>query len=204
MKHRHAGFSLVELLTAGAMLLTLLGALSTLFVSSGKAYRKNIEVSSSLERSEAAAQMLTYDLGLAGYRGTGFSQFETNSFSGATVTIIPGSSISESDQVSLRYFEDRYGNGGSQEMLVTFTVNNQQLLRQLNQEIAATLIEGVHKFKAYFIPKIANTGLSSDNPPIGIQLELWLNDQAKQTITVPFVNQQSQGISGPIWQAQGP
>lgn len=202
MKRRHAGFSLVELLAAGAMFLTLLGALSALFVSSGKAYRKNIEVSSQLERSEAATQILTYDFGLAGYRGTGFSHFTANSFSGSTVAITAGSSTNESDLVSLRYFEDRYGNGGNQEMLVTFKVQNKQLLRQLNQETAAALIDSVHKFKAYFIPKLAHNSLSLDNPPIGIQVELWFSDQSKQVITVPFANQQSPGISGPILQPQ--
>ncbi len=119
MKHaRSAGFTLVELLVAGTIMLLILGALGNLFVSSSRAYRVNNEASDRQQTAEAATQMLTYEIGLAGYRGSdqGASsrEFKTTAVLGvvsvpeSTLIITKGATATSPDTVTVRYYEDRF------------------------------------------------------------------------------------------------
>jgi len=118
MKRRASayGFTLVELLVAAAIMALILSALGGLFVSTSRAYRANDEVSERQQSADAAAQLLSYEVGLAGYRGSTKSDVETREFKGSTLTITKGAS----DKLIVRHFEDRYVE--SEEFIITFEV----------------------------------------------------------------------------------
>ena len=115
---RRDGFTLVELLVAGTIMLLILGALGNLFISSSRAYRVNNEASDRQQTAEAATQMLTYEIGLAGYRGSDQSantrEFKTTALPGvvsvpeSTLTITKGATATSPDTVTVRYYEDRF------------------------------------------------------------------------------------------------
>lgn len=192
------GTTLVEMLIALAMLVIVLAAITALLRSTTRAYALNQELSEAHAQTETTRQQLRYDLSLAGYRGTDFSQFESNGFSGATASITQGTSPGESDAVTVRFFEDRYGAAGSSESVITLSVQNGELVRSVNGGPAEAVVAGLDTLKAAFIPTKAGVALASDNPPIGLSLTLTYADASAETLSVAFSNAQSSGITGPI------
>lgn len=108
-----------------AIFVLLLAALGGLFASSTRAYSVNAERSEALQDAEAVVQLLRYELALAGYRGVGtdFDQaFTLDAGAAETVAIERGT---DSDVITIRYFEDRYlgGGGDTGERRVSFSVD---------------------------------------------------------------------------------
>lgn len=64
---RDAGFTLLELLVAGAVLVVLLGALGGVLNSSRRAYEANRSVTEAGARLRNAIEAIRYDVGIAGY-----------------------------------------------------------------------------------------------------------------------------------------
>lgn len=115
---RQCGFTLVELLVASTIMVLILSALGGLFVNTNRAYRKNEEVSDRQQSADAAAQLLSYEIGLAGYRGSTDAAL-LRTFSGSTLSITKGVSATASDTIVVRYYEDRFTNIGEQ-LIATF------------------------------------------------------------------------------------
>jgi prepilin-type N-terminal cleavage/methylation domain-containing protein len=113
------GFTLVELLVASTIMVLILSSLGSLFVSTNRAYRKNDEVSEQQQSIDTAVQLLSYDIGLAGYKGSTSAsssrKFKTLALvDTSTLTIIKGASATDSDRIVVRYFEDRFADGNEQ------------------------------------------------------------------------------------------
>lgn len=112
MVNRH-GFTLLELLIAGAVLTLLLTALTVLFVSTRNSYQTTSDVSERSQLQEAAIQMVRYDLTLAGYRPIGeytdaatFAGYDfATHFAGDTDTVEITNGAT-SDSILVRYYED--------------------------------------------------------------------------------------------------
>src|SRR6056297_3348734 len=81
------GFTLIELLLASAILVLIVGALSAYLVTSARAYETTEDLSDRQQEIEAAVNVLSYDLALAGYRGTTPSQ-QSRTFSGPTLEVV--------------------------------------------------------------------------------------------------------------------
>lgn len=96
----------------------ILSALGGLFVNTNRAYRKNEEVSDRQQSADAAAQLLSYEVGLAGYRGSTEAAL-LRTFSGSTLSVTKGASATDSDTIVVRYYEDRFSNIGEQ-LIITF------------------------------------------------------------------------------------
>lgn len=119
MKRRtgQLGFTLVELLLASAIMAVILGALGNLFAGTTRAYRVNEEATNLQQTADAAGQLLMYEVGLAGYRGSD-NNISTRTFTtpvllglvsvpASTLKIETGASTSVPDKVFVSYYEDR-------------------------------------------------------------------------------------------------
>lgn len=101
---RHLGFTLLELLVASAVMVILIAAAVALFVSSGRAYDVSERLSLQQQEIESAAKILSYDLSLAGYRGTTLAALD-RSFAQPFIAVEKNVSAG-SDRIIMRYFED--------------------------------------------------------------------------------------------------
>ena len=118
-----AGTTLIELLVAGAIFVVLLGALGAMLTTSLTAYRVTSQQSEVLQDVESVEQLLRFELGRAGFRGTGETEylrsFDTcsadwpslGSGAGCATLIIERLSDALSvegvqDAVTVRFFED--------------------------------------------------------------------------------------------------
>lgn len=127
-----AGFSLVELLVVSAIFLLVLGAVGGMLVSSTRAYTVTTARSEAIQDSESVLQLLRYEIALAGYRGLDAAATSRSFTLGGDETIIVRRTAS-GDEVTVRYFEDRYLTGtDTGERSVTFSVDaaSQALVRQ--------------------------------------------------------------------------
>jgi len=119
-----AGFTLIELLVTAAIFILVLAALGGLLVSSTRAYQVNATRSEALQDSEAVLQLMRYEIGLAGYRGVEAATFDRPFTLGVETVEVDHEASSAGDDVTVRYFEDRYLQGGDTgEREVTFRVN---------------------------------------------------------------------------------
>ena len=101
------GFTVIELLIAALVMSVILLATTGLLVQSNQAYRVNELASERQQEIEAAVKILSYDLALAGYRGTTSAAFGENVFTDATVEVEKGGAAAAgSDKLIVRYFED--------------------------------------------------------------------------------------------------
>src|SRR5690606_22469212 len=91
---RAKGFTIIELLIAGAILVVLLAALGRVYVGSMRAYRTNEAVSTERQNLQAVTELLQYEIGLAGYRcADSVSAALNRVFSGPPLTAAAGSSV---------------------------------------------------------------------------------------------------------------
>ena len=152
------GFTIVELLVAAAIFLVVLTSLGALFVSSSNAYRANERVSERQQEAEAAFQLLSYELGLAGYQGTLASQ----PLSGIPLVITKAASSSSSDSVEVRYYEDRFVTG---ERRVRFGVDqaNDVLYRKEDTGDEQVIVSNIANLKV--VQYIRRNGLKLDATP---------------------------------------
>ena len=116
-----AGTTLIELLVAGAIFVVLLGALGAMLTTSLTAYRVTSQQSEVLQDVESVEQLLRFELGRAGFRGTGETEYlrsfyecsadwpSLGSGAGCATLIIERLSDASSgvqDAVTVRFFED--------------------------------------------------------------------------------------------------
>lgn len=117
-----SGFTLIELLVTMAIFILVLAALGGLLVSSTRTYQVTAQRSEALQDAEAALQLLRHELGLAGYRGLEAATFN-RPFTIDGQDTIAVRRTGAGDEVTVRYFEDRFVVGDSGERSVTFRVN---------------------------------------------------------------------------------
>jgi prepilin-type N-terminal cleavage/methylation domain-containing protein len=137
MRRRSQGFTLIELLISTAIMALVLVTLVALFSQSTKTLETNEAASERQQNAEAAAELLRYEVGLAGYRGTSSTALASNTFTGSTVSIGVNPSASASDTIAVQYYEDRFYDGSSTITLLSVTFStgtdangNPVLLRQ--------------------------------------------------------------------------
>lgn len=105
MRRAH-GLTLVELLISIAILGSILGVLSALFLSTNRAYERNQILSETQQTVEATTQLLSYELSLAGYRGVDVTApgFASRDFGGQNVLVVSP----DRQRITVRYYEDRF------------------------------------------------------------------------------------------------
>lgn len=108
-----SGFTLLEMLIAAAILLLVLAAIGGLLVSSLRGYGTSERITDRQQDVESAVAVMSYDLGLAGFRGTAATDFASQDFGAdPTLEIAKGAGDEDPDTLTIRYFEDasrRYG-----------------------------------------------------------------------------------------------
>ena len=137
------GLTLVEVLVAAAVLLLLLGLLGSLIRGAGDVYRTTDEIASREDRLDAVANVVRYDLRLAGYRGADGDG------------TLPGGGPrveAPSDQLIVRYVEDRYGSGTTP-LEIAYRVRDGALERRVGTSAGGGtfepfLLSGVERFAA--------------------------------------------------------
>jgi type II secretory pathway component PulJ len=199
MMQRTHGFTVVELLVAAVIMVAILGVVSALFSSSTRAYAVTATANERLALAEATKQMLGYDLGLAGYRGTSFTQFAANTFSEPTVAIVNAATSEGSDAITVRYFEDRYGAAGNAQTVVAYTHSGDSLLRKVNDTDAQVVARGIERLSAKFIllDPDPEASLGTTNPAIGITLTISFVGQPDVVVqTIAFKNTQTAALAG--------
>lgn len=198
------GFTLIELLVASAIMAIILGALGNLFVSTRDAYRANEEATALQQTADAVGQLLTYEIGLAGYRGSDNNAstrtfttpvvFGLLSFPATTLQIETGLSASTPDEVYVSYYEDRYVSNTAK-LGTEFSVDttNHNLDRYLSTDTAKrAIIRGVHNLKVLRYVrrdgKECNTATAANLA--ALRLEFTLTDGLKKQTVVPLQNPQ--------------
>jgi prepilin-type N-terminal cleavage/methylation domain-containing protein len=103
---RAHGLTLVELLISIAILGSILGVLSALFLSTNRAYERNQALSEAQQTVETTTQLLSYELALAGYRGVDVTApgFTSRNFGGQDPVVVSP----DRQRITVRYYEDRF------------------------------------------------------------------------------------------------
>lgn len=194
------GFTLVELLVAATIMALILSALGSLFVSTNRAYRANDEVSERQQSADAAAQLLSYEIGLAGYRGSTPSNVQNSTFAATerTLSITKGASATTSDAITVRYYEDRF-NSSPVKTMVTFNAakdgnNIFNLYRHNHAETAKQpAIQFIQNLKVLsYIRKDGSEGASATQATLsGLRLELTFTDGLKKQVVIGIDNPQA-------------
>lgn len=225
MRQRTSGFTLVELLVASVIMVTILGALGSLFLSTSKAYRVNDKVSTLQQSADAAGQLLSYEIGLAGYKGsTDAASSNSRKFvtltlvPTSTLTIIKGASATESDTITVRYFEDRFTDTVEQLVITLDAVpsgTNRNLYRRYEKQKDIDLpdytqpnrqpaVENIYNLKV--LKYIKNDGsevtsLADAKDLTGLRLEFTLvidDKTTKQQVVVGLKNPQNAPFLPPL------
>jgi Tfp pilus assembly protein PilW len=203
------GFSLVELLIAGAILGIVLTVLTNLFVSSRRASERVDEVSDQQQEAHATRQVLQYEIGLAGYRGvqntgTGSSAnlLANRTFSGSTVAMTRRSSSSQPDTLTIRYYEDRNYNGSETPVLrtVTYSIGSDagvsSLFRQQDLGTAVAIIPNITNLKiADYVLYDDTKAVTASNNLAGLELDITYANQQTDTLLVTFQNAQTVSVT---------
>lgn len=190
-----SGLGLVEMLVSAAMMGVFLAALSSTFIATRRAYDAQETVSQRQQNVSASVAVLSYELGLAGYRGTSVGSSSTASFSEPTFEIDNGS-------LTVRYFEDRWlavngqyeqyaASGGEQLREVSFYVSaDEELMREdLTSDEEETLIENVESLSAHYLNETgARTSDRSKAKSVSVKLDF--SDDTSHVFTVAFSNAQ--------------
>jgi prepilin-type N-terminal cleavage/methylation domain-containing protein len=181
-RDRHRGMTLIELLVAAVIVVILLGVLLAVFVSSARGYRAADTAALVQQRAEIATTLLTYEIGLAGYRGI-LDDLTPNTFT-AHRLVISGSG----SELRTRYYEDRFLQGTGTTMLrdVTYRVGTPaggvpSLLR-VEGGVAQTALIGVTSLMVEALVRAdgSRTNLPgtppTTNPAVGLQVAVTLDD----------------------------
>lgn len=100
---RQVGLTLVEVLISMVIFGVLLLVLLQTFVTSNRAYSTTEAITERQQEAATISEILTYEIGLAGYKGTEKDDHLSKAFS-STLEIELGSS---SDTIIVHYYEDR-------------------------------------------------------------------------------------------------
>ncbi len=199
--NRQSGFTILELLVAAAIMAILLTSLAGMLGSTTRAYQAEDRASSERQVRESAQQQLKYEIALAGYRGTLKSDYDNTATSvGAAPFVITPNTTGGSDQVTIKYFENRaYGSGTKEAKTVTFSVNTQTntLVRTQGSSVEP-IAAGIRKLKVVRYLLKGATGSESDcvsacaatpsSNTVGVILALTFMDNSVQRIPINFQN----------------
>lgn len=208
------GFTLVELLVAGTIMVLILSALGSLFASTTKAYRANDKVSERQQSVDAAGQLLEYEIGLAGYKGStdaaGARKFETAVLGvvpvpESTLRIEKNSPAIGTDRVTVRYYEDRFENTPVKKV-VSFEVgeddrNTYNLKIRVDSGNFQPAIQDVKSLKVLkYIKKDGGevTSVSQPDDLAALRLELTFTDALKKQVIIGLNNPQNVPVLPPL------
>lgn len=208
------GFTLVELLVAGTIMVLILSALGSLFASTTKAYRANDKVSERQQSVDAAGQLLEYEIGLAGYKGStdaaGARKFETAVLGvvpvpESTLRIEKNSPAIGTDRVTVRYYEDRFETTPVKKV-VSFEVseddrNTYNLKIRVDSGNFQPAIQDVKSLKVLkYIKKDGGevTSVSQPDDLAALRLELTFTDALKKQVIIGLNNPQNVPVLPPL------
>lgn len=149
------GFTLVEMLIAGFVFALILGALTAYFVNATRGTGAMEAVSNRQQELEAAVNVMSYDVALAGYKGTTPDDV-ARAFSNPSLSVTKGTGPNESDTLQVRYFEDSERLFGADETcgspcVVTYEVAEEDgtinLYRQEGTDPEKGIVQEVEHFK---------------------------------------------------------
>lgn len=200
---RREGVTLVELLVFMALFGVLLGVMASLVASAGSARRVTDQVNQRATTAETIAQLLSYEIGLAGYRGTGAAALGTNTFADPTLEI-QRNAVDVPDAITVRYYEDRFLADPSSPLYVeaTYSIGPNpdgvpSLLRAENGGAAAAVVTGVQSIKvALFVRRsgevqaVAGSGVIPSDLA-GLSLDLALVDGTEGRFLINLPNAQT-------------
>ncbi len=200
MKGR-SGFTLLELLVASSLFMILLGALSGTLLSTTRAYRAEDRMASLGQERESAEQQLQYEISLAGFRGTTKTDYDGTALTvGAAPFVLVPNASGGSEQITIKYFENRtYGSASKEVKTVVFSVDSQTHTLLRRQGLTAEAIaSGVTKLRVVRYLPLGATGSERDcssacaaAPPtktVGAILELTFTDASVRRIPITFRN----------------
>ncbi len=143
------GFTIVELLIATAIFLTILTALGSLFVSSHRASNANRDLVASSAQVLSAIQAIQYDVSMAGYRGVDAGAGDRSVTNPVALTVeADGGTAPRITELIVRYFEDRYVGGSPTYIEVTYQVDQQgRLLRNSTGGAPVQLAAGIESLR---------------------------------------------------------
>lgn len=147
MKLGIRGFTLVELLVAGAIMMVLMGALLALFSSSRRGYQTVESTSLAAGALQSTVQTLRYDLSLTGFRGLDQGAVEDRTFSEPALEVAMGKDGTSIDGLTVRYWETRFTGGKEQSRVVRYLLEDGQLLRGEDGATPVALLGGVLAFE---------------------------------------------------------
>lgn len=192
MKPRIAGFTLVELLIAGFILLVLLGALGAMFVSSRRAYSANEFLSTERQSVQAVTELLQYEFGMAGYRCVDSpANVMGRVFPAQPVSVIDGGA--GPDTFTIRYYEDRFvlDDCEPQPRVVTFHVEDSTLWRTEGGMTEAAVIGVTDLQLTHWLAsanyQLASAGRPPDDILAGFGITFVLETGDGRTHTQPIV-----------------
>lgn len=201
-----SGITVVELLVAAAIFLVFLGAAGSVFISSLRAQRVGEEQSLRIQETEAVIQLINYEVGLAGYRGT--VDVQDFSDSGAdTIRVTLGTS--GSDRLRIRFFEDPdflpASDDGERE--VEYRVGDGELVRELvGSGTPEVLVGGVTSMKVVeFIGRdlqVVDAAVAEADPSTlpseiaGVRITVEFDDGSSWTFLVGLYNRQQVTVVG--------
>ncbi len=201
MMRRTEGFTLVELLMSTAIMGMV--ALAGLFTQSIKAQQANEIASMRQQNAEAETELLRYEIGLAGYRGTTSDAITANTFTEATLTIGVDADADDTDEITVQYYEDRFYDGvTTSPTLINATYSSGTdadgdpvLLRKLGTAAAQPAVASISLMKAVmYVDRDGNTtDITTSTIPeelIGISIELTFDDGTLRRFLVGFNNNQ--------------
>lgn len=148
MKRRTSAFTLVELLIAGAMLIVLLGALGSMFVSTLGANRANREATAASGQLRSAIESIQYDVSMAGFRGVDGGAADRHVADGLTISFDASVTSDDDgrriDALSTRYYETRYTSDGTPTLHdVSYRVSDDRLTRRVGSADDVPVAEGI-------------------------------------------------------------
>lgn len=210
------GFTLLELLIAAAITTIVLLAVSGLLGTSTRATAAHEVASERQQEIEAAVKILSYDLALAGYRGTDPGAFAANTFSAPTIEVLKeGATASGNDMLIIRYFEDEARLFGGADTcgspcIVTYDVDageDGQLLlyrqegssdeRGIVQEVDSFLVRTLFRRSGTPFPLDDVTGsVAVPDDAAALNIEITFTDGTVWRFPVGLTNPQTGGAGG--------
>lgn len=198
--NKKPGFSIIELLLAAAIFGVLMSILASMFNGANRSHRAIENVANRMQLADVASQLLSYEIGLAGYRGVNQATVAANDFGGTNTSrlIITKGPSEGSDTITTRYYEDRFVSS-TVLRTVTYSVGTvggiSSLLRQ-DGTGTYPAVYGVSKFQVKTYVARDGTRLSATssqalptNPPlVALELELTFSEGTVRTFAVSLSN----------------